>query len=199
MANDFFNKLFKKLFLAESNERQKVITHKKLLVRGDDFKKSYFKWLNGHEYQNALNAIEKAYWKKREKEEATWAVHLLQMPYANGFAISYPSEFSSQEFQFIFELLKDRSIHLGYTLVDATTKLTDKLVFVETVDKYYLKPPLKSEQLTPPIDQLYGNISIEHTWVDNQPSYIKYVATLYTDRLYKKALPFDQLIHQLFH
>jgi hypothetical protein len=51
--------------------------------------------------------------------------------------------------------------------------------------------------MEPPIDQLYGNISIELHKFNDQPNYIKLMASIYADRLYKIHEDFDELVELL--
>ena len=48
------------------------------------------------------------------------------------------------------------------------------------------------------MSQLYGNISLEKIRINQQPSYFKLLASVYSDRLYYDAKPFDDLMDQLF-
>jgi hypothetical protein len=45
---------------------------------------------------------------------------------------------------------------------------------------------------------LYGNISLEKIRINQQPSYFKLLASVYSDRLYYDAKPFDDLMDRLF-
>jgi hypothetical protein len=48
------------------------------------------------------------------------------------------------------------------------------------------------------ISQLYGNVAIEKITLNNQPNYLKVLATFYSDRLYQDPMPFEELVNQLF-
>jgi hypothetical protein len=69
---------------------------------------------------------------------------------------------------------------------------------VRVTEKFYLKPPLQAPVENELISQLFGNVSIEKISVDNKPSYLKLLVTVYSDRLYQNAKPFDQMMDRLF-
>jgi len=124
--------------------------------------------------------------------------HILSTPYANGFALTYHPSIGIQAFNCFFDYLKDQVKNIAYQLNNSSRKIYDKPSYVETKEKYYLKPPLKAIEDNELFDQLYGNISIEYILIDEKPSYIKLVASIYSDRLYTKALPFEDLAKKLF-
>ena len=65
-------------------------------------------------------------------------------------------------------------------------------------EKFYFKPPLQLPKEGELISQLYGNISLEKIRINHQPSYFKLLASVYSDRLYYDAKPFDELMDRLF-
>ena len=69
---------------------------------------------------------------------------------------------------------------------------------VKVTEKFYFKPPLQLPAEGELISQLYGNVALEKVTVNNEPSYIKLLATVYSDRLYQDAKPFDQLMDGIF-
>ena len=87
---------------------------------------------------------------------------------------------------------------MGYRKVSLERKTDVVNDQVRTTEKLYLKPPVSAEDLMNKIDQLYGNISIEKIYLDNKPNYLKVLVTLYSDRQYHDAKPFDQFMDKLF-
>lgn len=195
----FFDKIFKQLFSQKnevSNVKTPFITEQ--IVRTKKYKNEYFKWLNEGNSKQSLELIQKCYQNKKAFELGEIDIHLFQSAYANGFAITYnPAFFSSQDFHFLFDLLKDRVLPMGYRKTIAERKIYDRATFVETIEKYYLKPqmPQDKEGL---FNQLYGNVLLELVLINDKPSYIKVLVSLYSDRLYTKALPFKEFQETLF-
>jgi hypothetical protein len=95
-------------------------------------------------------------------------------------------------------LLKDKTLNLGYKLVNADRSLFDKDKYVETKERYYLKPIIDAQNSDELFNQRFGNIMIEQVLIDNKPSYLKFMASIYSDRLYTKALDFEELMAVVF-
>jgi hypothetical protein len=196
----FFDKIFKQLF-PQNQEEKKVnlpmVTEP--IQRSSTDKSGYFQWVNEGRYKKLMTDLLRAYQQKLLKNTDTMQVHVLQTPYANGFALTYDPSLSTRHFTFLFDLLKDKVINLGYLLNISERRIYDKGQYVETKEKYYLKPPLPTAEEIMQIDQRYGNILIELVWIDQKPSFLKLTASIYSDRLYKEALPFEQLMDELFN
>jgi hypothetical protein len=45
---------------------------------------------------------------------------------------------------------------------------------------------------------MFGNVSIEKVNINDKPSFLKVLVTVYSDHLYQNAKPFDQFIDDLF-
>lgn len=198
--SDFLTAIFAKLFPKKTPQNAHLPIIEEVIVREDKYKKSYFDWMNSGYYKKLLQSIKNAYWKKRNDQIDDFQVHLLQMPYANGLAITYHKNVPEMHFQHFFDLLKDKVLNLGYQQANADRRMFDRPNYVETIEKYYLKPPITAQIVAQNelLNQKYGNILIEYILIDDQPSYIKLVASVYSDRLYTVALPFDQLLSHIF-
>ncbi len=194
----FFDKIVKKLFPADKVTNGKEAFVSEELTRNEPYKQAYFRWINEGAYKPLLHDVHEAYQHKLQKNEVTLKLHLLTTPYANGFALSYHATIGEKEFNYLFDYLKDQVINAGYQLNNSSRKIYDKPNYIETKEKYYLKPPLKGLDDGTLFDQMYGNISIENILIDGKPSYMKLVASIYSDRLYTKALPFQSLVDILF-
>ena len=88
-------------------------------------------------------------------------------------------------------------LELGYKISVADRKISEKNTCEETVEKWYLKP-LTEDLETGIANQRYGNITVEKIEIDRKPNYIKFLASIYQDRLYTKALTFEELLENLF-
>ncbi|WP_020526181.1 hypothetical protein [Flexithrix dorotheae] len=194
----FFDRIFKRLF-SESiilPDQEPIITE--ALKRRAKELSNYFYWLNNALYKSLLSRIQTAYWEKQRNRLSDLQIHLFNTRYANGLAITYHPSISPEEFQHFFDLLKDRALNIGYNLSISDRKIFDRKKYVEVIEKYYLKPPLSIPKAGEIKDQMYGNILIEQVLIDSNPSYIKLMANIYSDRLYTKAKNFDKLIKELF-
>lgn len=190
---DFVDELWAKLFPGNQDPRQPLIIEP--LTRGEDYHRSYFSWLNNGYHRPIMAEIFAAWHRRKAGEEPLLDIRLLEMPAANGWALAYQPELGERIFQHLFDLLKERVQALGYRVQIAERRITDKKKVVETIEKYYLKPITDLAEL--PCEQRYGNVLIELHYRDYKPQYLKFMATFYSDRMYKPALPFSQLQEEL--
>lgn len=126
-------------------------------------------------------------------------VHVLHSPYANGFAVSFQPPLTASSFSNLFIGLGQGMAELGYRKVSLDRKIEETNEQVKVTEKYYFKPPLSAADLNSKIDQLFGNVSIEKIFINNRPSFLKVLVTVYADRLYHEAAPFDRFMDQLFN
>lgn len=190
--DDLFGKVFKGSGKAPVNVKENFAIKPEDLDEIDD-------WLESEEGSTLMNLIYKNYHLKRSQINASPQVHIFQSPYANGFAVTYDSPLTQKSFSNLFLAFSRRVLALGYQQVSLDRKLEEINEQVKSTEKFYLKPPLQAPAENELISQLYGNVSIEKVTIDNQPSYLKLLVTVYSDRLYQNAKPFDQLMDRLFN
>ena len=193
----FFDKISRKLFPGDK-PKPTVDVHE-VLKRPERDQLAYEVWRDQPESSALVGEVAQAYYYKKTNISSELEVHLLNTAYANGFAVSYVPRVPTKEFQHLFEYFKDQVSSMGYRVVNADRRIKDKVTYVETIEKYYLKPPLHQGDIKAgSIDQLYGNVVVEHVLINNRPSYIKVQASIYSDRLYQDALHFDDFADRLF-
>ena len=193
----FFDKISRKLFPGDK-PKPTVDVHE-VLKRPERDQLAYEAWRDQPESGTLVGEVSQAYYYKKTNISSELEVHLLNTAYANGFAVSYVPRVPAKEFQHLFEYFKDQVSSMGYRVVNADRRIKDKVTYVETIEKYYLKPPLHQGDIKAgSIDQLYGNVVVEHVLINNRPSYIKVQASIYSDRLYQDALHFDDFADRLF-
>ncbi|GIV39659.1 MAG: hypothetical protein KatS3mg033_1459 [Thermonema sp.] len=200
----FWDKFLKRL-LGESKadegfelpEKREALVHE-VLRRSPSFKQEYFQWANEGKFAEPLRRVYEAYWLKRQNVAMSWEIHLLQMPYANGFALTFPAhELGQKDFIFLFEYLKDRVLSLNYRLADASYKMYDRGEYVETIEQYHLKPRVNWGEGDGVYQQEFGNVTLELIKMDDLPAYCKVVASIYSGRQYSQARHFDEFIELL--
>lgn len=155
-------------------------------------------WIKSEEGKSFLNLIKKNYHFKTSGMNSHPEIHILNSKYANGFAISYESPFTQETFSKLFFAFGLRMLDLGYHRVSLDRKIEELSENVRSIEKQYFKPPLSNVDFSEKIDQLYGNVSIEKVSIDGKPSFLKILASVYSDHLYKDAAPFDEFIEKLF-
>ena len=190
----FIDDIFGKIF----PNKKSPVKHKENFTQSPDAEEITASWIASEEGKSLMNLIQKNYHFKTSGMNANPEVHILNSPYANGFAVSYDSTFDQKSFSQLFFAFGQRMLDLGYQKISLDRKIEEVNDIVRTTEKQYFKPPLSNVDLSKKIDQLYGNVSIEKISVDEQPSYLKVLVTIYSDHLYLKARPFEQFMDDLF-
>jgi len=117
---------------------------------------------------------------------------------ANGVHFAYSKDFTPRQFEFLFDLIQERTIALEYISYVSDRMIYEKPEFIETVEKHYLKPNFRINTGSK-AHQLYGNILIEHVLIDENPSYLKILSTTYSDSNYHDPLPFEEFLKKIFN
>ena len=192
---NFLDDLFKKVF--STSEKLPINVKENFLVKESEWA-DLESWLQTQDSKNLFALIYRNYHFKRTQINETPQVHIFSSPYANGFAVSYEPPIDSKSFSRLFLGMSRRILALGYNQVSLDRKYEEVKDRVKVTEKFYFKPPLQLPSEEQLISQLYGNISLEKISIDNQPSYIKLLVTVYSDRLFQDAKPFDQFLDHLF-
>lgn len=193
MAKSYFEEVYNKLFKKQSPKQP--IVHE-MLERSEKELLAYEQWKDSEERKFLVEDFDRAYHLRQQQVESAMKVHLLASQYANGFAITFNEVFTPVNFKYLFDYFKDQVLANGYKLAQADRRISDKETYEESIEKWYLKPQSAdfSQEL---IDQQFGNVIIEAVSVDRKPSYLRLMANVYQDRLYRKAKPFDELFNNL--
>ncbi|MBC6368389.1 hypothetical protein [Algoriphagus sp. AK58] len=192
---NFLDDLFKKVF--KPSEKLPVNVKENFSLKDSD-REDLEQWLDSQESKDLFSLIYKNYHFKRAQINESPQVHIFTSPYANGFAVSFEPPLDLKSFSRVFLGLSRRILALGYDQVSLDRKFEEVNDRVKVTEKFYFKPPLQLPAEGELISQLYGNVALEKISIDNQPSYIKLLAAVYSDRLYQDAKPFDQLMDRIF-
>lgn len=188
--DDVLGKLFPK--------KSRPLSIKENFKQSDIDKEAVEQWTLSEEGESLISLVSKNYYFKKSGINASPEVHILNSPYANGFAVSYDSPLDEKTFSYLFFAFGKRVLDLGYKQVSLDRKIEEINENVRTTEKQYFKPPLSSADLSEKIDQRFGNVSVEKVSINDKPSYLKILVTVYSDRLYQDAKPFDQFIDYIF-
>lgn len=187
----YFSSIYKKLF---PDKEDQVLSHE-TLKRSARQKERLDEWLKSREHEKQLDKIYHAYHMKLADIKDDIPVVLFRSPYANGFAIRNNDQIPNKNFPLLMDYFKIKVKTLGYRQAGSNKKVSSVDNQVITIEKYYLKPPL---QVEPPISQLYGNIALELHYFNDIPNYLKLTASIYSDRMYKPHLDFQEMVEKLF-
>ncbi|MEQ9405717.1 MAG: hypothetical protein RIM99_19155 [Cyclobacteriaceae bacterium] len=188
----YFDYVYKKLFSARSAS---AVLVEEVIKRRKSFLKRFNSWKTSEICQEYLNEIWQSYFWSKKGIDKNPQVLLLETSQSNGFAISYESRLNKYHFHYLFDYLADQVKKLDYRLVTSKMTVLEKGEDVETTELHYLKP---KNDFTTPRDQKYGNVQIEYTSINNQPTLIKLIANTYSDRGYKAPDSFEQLARHIF-
>ncbi|MFC3880244.1 hypothetical protein ACFOSV_08660 [Algoriphagus namhaensis] len=194
MAN-YFDGLLNKVF---GNASKLGVSHKENFALTSERIQEVNEWLDESEGEDLLNRLYNNYYFKKNQINERPQVHLFSTKYANGFAITFEDPLTPESFNNVFHAFSARILDMGYKQVSLDRKIEEKVGKVLEVEKFYFKPPLQMPEEGQLISQLFGNVALEKVITDNQPSYLKLLATVYSDRLYQDAWPFDDFMDRLF-
>lgn len=122
-------------------------------------------------------------------------IDFLEFRATSGFALHIQNEdLQPNEARFLLDHLRDRVRRLPYRLALSDRRIRGR----EMVERYYLKPPLQVPAPGEPVDQRYGNITIEVQYRCDEPVHLRFMATHYQDRQYSPALDFGELVKEIF-
>ncbi|MDO1448042.1 hypothetical protein Q0590_17345 [Rhodocytophaga aerolata] len=168
-----------------------------ILERSKNDKASYQKWMQENKHKELSQIYSLSHFLKKRLITCSANVHIFNSRSANAFSISCCKYIDAKSFQHYFDFLKNRVLEKGYELQHSDREIIDRIHYIETIDRHYLKFP-EIMLPTDKINQLYGNIQIEHITIDDRPSYIKLMASYQLDSKFSEPISFDKLTRHLF-
>ena len=123
--------------------------------------------------------------------------HYLHSSGMEGFAIDLKNRGDSfQYWRMVQRALLERLQIIRYVKQYAGIESSKQEDELSANYKYYLKPSYKLNKSLP-MNQLYGNISLELILKNDVPFRFKFLSNTYSDRNYKEPMPFEDLIKYL--
>ncbi len=183
--NDFFKQLlsFKKNLITCST-----------ISRSAKFLKAYQAWVSAQTYLNWTGPFFKAYHYQRAGMPAQLRVQVISEDSVKGALLFYEPSIGADNFNFLFDLLKDRVQQQGYKLHSASKLKIRHERYTEQAEKLLLTPPASDLPDSSLCNQLYGNILLDYIKVNKLPGYIRFATNSYNDAYFSKPLPFDELL-----
>jgi hypothetical protein len=195
MAGDFVKGILDRLFKNGGDKNTPILSGK--LERAEKFRASYASWLDSESRFGQLEKLFDAYKQASAGNAFEGNLQIYTSPQANGFFFNTGFNFPPEHYAFLIDYFKELVLEADYRLYLSDTKTIEGPNGIKTTDRHYLKPG-KIDAVDFPIDQKYGNISIELVKLDEQPSYVKVMSGVYSDRNYQDPEPFSDLVAQLF-
>lgn len=188
-------KYLKQLFSAVEQSSVSNPVHHEILKRTDQYLSEYESWKNSANRKQITDwLIAEFSVSESNPQSLDEAIDFMDNPHARGFIIYYKSEYFESDFEFLMDYLQEKILQLGYRNYMSDIKSFTKNENVETVQRHYLKPKPGFE---PPINQEFGNITIELVFKNEKTKLLRLSASHYSDRLYTKPKEFSKLIYSL--
>lgn len=195
---EYFKGLFKKS--EESSPSQPFI--REAIERTEVERKDYELWKRTRARDKMLDFINEEYANFLiEPEKLHKGIDILNTPSAKGFVLYFSDiRDNSKDFLHLFDYLKEQVLGIGYKLYMSDTRTYNKPLWVETVQRHYLKPPLKFEGETTHdmiFYQRFGNIMIELLFHNDQTVNLKFKAMSYQSRNFSAVENFSDLMRKI--
>lgn len=192
------NRLFGQLFNQNTpNLSEDELILKEALVQTDFFLAEYEQWKMAGLQEGMIAHIADEKQRKEVDPDSDSTFFHFRSAASNGFYFLGEEPWSNKDYAFLAHYFSSLLLNLGYALNHSSREVKQKEEQLITLERFYFKLPLKS-RLKTPFPQLWGNLILEHQLVDDRTNYIKFMAHIYNDRSYEKALPFEELESILF-
>ncbi len=188
-------KYLKQLFTATEQSSVSNPVHHELLKRSDQYLLEYETWKNSANRKQITDwLIAEFSVSKSNPQTLDEAIDFMDNPHSRGFIIYYRNEHPESAYLFLLDFLQEKILDLGYRNYMSDIKSFTKKEDVETVQRHYLKPKPTFE---PPINQEFGNVTIELVFKNEKTTLLRLSANPYSDRLYQPPKEFAQLVYSL--
>ncbi len=159
----------------------------------------YEKWKSGLSQKRLFDWIHNEYATYLvEPGEVAESIDFVNVRATYGFAIHfYKLNYPLRDITHLFDLLKEKLRDVSYRSSNSSSRTYNRPNWVERLDRHYLKPPIVFIEDGVQMDQRFGNVTIELLFRNDKPHQLKFSATSYNDRNYKKAESFDGLMEVL--
>lgn len=165
-----------------------------ILQRSERYQARYKAWLKGTAHIKLVKGFYKAYHYKKAGVQCSYRVQLVQEQNRNGVILFYTPGIEPVTFTYLFDFLKDQALLQGYQLHSADSRKINHERYAQHTETYCLTPLPLNLPGSEICNQLYGNILIDYTRINNHPGYIRFITDSYTDQYFSKPLPFPDLL-----
>ena len=195
----FFKGLFKDLFSSEEFSAES--DHSDLLseniVYSDLYWADFEKWKERGILESMLSHLHDTWLLKQKGNDSKLNFYLHESSLSNGFYVKAEDPWDDQDYSFLIQYWIQTLKSKGYVLKRAQREHCEEGGLLKGLEEFYLKPSLKFRRQLP-YEQFFGNIHIQHRSVNGKSKLVKLLANSYSDRNYKLAYDFEDLIHFIF-
>lgn len=168
------------------------------LQRSDRYQARYKAWLKSAALTKLVSNFYKAYHYKKAGVQCSYRVQLVQELNRHGVILFYTPGIDQAAFSFLFDYLKDQALLQGYQLHSADRRKIKHERYTQHTETYILTPLPVNLPDGKICNQLYGNILIDYTRINNHPGYIRFITDTYTDKYFSEPLRFSDLLTNIF-
>ncbi|GAB2942525.1 hypothetical protein GCM10027048_03920 [Hymenobacter coalescens] len=116
-----------------------------------------------------------------------------------GALLLYDPSIGPDNFQHLFDLIRDRTLPLGYYLACSDVRTRRHPRYTETIAKHFLKPTPGDCPDTGRCEQHFGTISIDLISFNAHPGFIRLISNPIEDSVFSPAHSFDELMEAVFN
>lgn len=194
MEDHFVNKILNKLFGKGQSSVQMLNSP---LERGEEYLLRFKHWQSSEAASMTMNRIATVFWNVYNNMGTSTTMHVFKSLPANGFYFNSRLGIAAEEFDFILDEFSQRIIKMDYSVYTSDRKYKESSTGVERIDRHFLKPNPKvfSDGL---INQNFGNVLLELSFINDRPRYLKCMVSIYSNRSFAEAKPFEVFAECLF-
>ena len=193
-------------FLKRWAQRRKTPTWQPL-CETPRYRRQFTRWVKARVYRNWTGPWFKAYHYHRAGLRPAWPVQPLPPAAAHtplrGVALLYDERIGPVNFDFLFTLLRERVLALGYRVAHADEHACAANPAVDSVRKYVLHPLPVAEAAPAPAteagccNQRFGQITVDMVRRHRQPLMIRLLTMPLPGAAFTPAPSFDELLLKL--
>lgn len=196
MAEKFVQKILDKLF-GSKDESESLRMLDGAIERSESFEKAFKDWSASSQADDIINNISNIFWNVRREVGFSPGLFVYTSPQANGFYFNSKLEISHSDFEFLLDEFRDRVLEMDYSVYTSDRKYVEVPAGIQRIDKHYLKPNPKTHP-NGLANQNYGNVLFELYSLNEEAQYLKCLVTVYSDRTFAEAQPFEVFAECLF-
>jgi hypothetical protein len=199
-VDDLLKKLFSKLQPTKTQTSKGAIVSSEKLIRSYQFMDEFSNWKKNPNTSVLLNSLKEDIKNKQLNLQTNYEIGLLDLPSAKGIILHHQNENEYFNLAFLADLIQEKTKEFGYANYQSKIETEELGNEIKVIESHYLKVSIKNliNSEAGGQNQLYGNILLENIMVNNQPKYLKILATYYQGRNYSTPLPFSEYLNKVF-
>lgn len=148
-----------------------------------------------HFGKELLENIKNHHAERQKNKDSSSTFHFINQRGIIGFAVDAKKYKHSFEDWRRFQIYcSEKVLEIGYVMRVKQIETKTQMGNLTSTYRYYLKPSIKAMK-TLPMDQLYGNVSIELILQNSEVFRFIFRTNYYSDRNYQEAKDFGELLH----